>query len=56
MRPNTDTTRAGSKTAKNTDVPLTMEILPRSLLDRSKQNATTKDTIINIYTKKFDLQ
>ena len=43
MRPNTDTTRAGSKTAKNTDVPVTMEILPRSLLDRSKQNATTKD-------------
>ena len=46
MRPNTDTTRAGSKTAKNTDVPVTMEILPRSLLDRSKQNATTKYTII----------
>ena len=46
MRPNTDTTRAGSKTAKNTDVPVTMEILPRSLLDKSKQNATTKDTMI----------
>ena len=46
MRPNTDTPRAGSENGENTDVPVTMEILPRSLLDRSKQNATTKDTMI----------